>query len=93
MEEGEAWEGVAYLPLAAKYPHPQEKQSHLKTDEKQRREEKNQTNRGRKLEKDGLSIWMLCVVLSVLQSAIKAAPGRQDVYGKLHPANQPKSLQ
>lgn len=35
MEEAEAWEGVACSPLAVKYPHPPEKQSHLKTDEEE----------------------------------------------------------
>lgn len=38
MEEGEAWEGVACLPLAAKYPHPAGTQSPLKPENRRERE-------------------------------------------------------
>lgn len=35
MEEGEAWGGVACLPLAVKYPHPVGTQSPLKPENQQ----------------------------------------------------------
>lgn len=35
MEEGEAWEGVACLSLAVKYPHPVGTQSPLKPENQQ----------------------------------------------------------
>lgn len=47
MEEAEAWEGVACSPLAVKYPHPPEKQSHLKTEEEEEAEVRREEGRRR----------------------------------------------
>lgn len=85
VEEGEAWEGVACLPLAVKYPHPAGTQSPLKPENqqregRQRKEEKKASVRERRC---------ACVIFCLCCSG----PLTPESMGLLHPANQQKPPQ
>lgn len=96
MEEAEAWEGVACSPLAVKYPHPPEKQSHLKAKKKKKLDERKGEDECSKDADAGAIKTLVCVSVTVLFCLCSRGPLKLHQAGclwKITPANQPKSLQ